>query len=249
MRQALHLSSQLSSFLGMDFRMRWFAIAVVLVGAGLTYLYWQIRPEVFAYRYRLHLAISIDENVSTGSSIVEVTWQCGRSYGNKHDELGPCYPSLGGQAALVDLGPRGVVATLHTGENIEPVPDGAISAVWLCGNAFGNSSTNKELPALPQLVGRRNLIPSNFPRLVWFPKPADPGTALKVTVQNIAAIIDPTARITEAYVEITRDPVAIDIPDKLPWFSELRRRQTGKIFVSRAGQFLLVHNMFVGENS
>jgi hypothetical protein len=231
--------------------MRWFAIAVVLVGAGAAYLYGRNRPEVFAYRYRLHLAISIDDKVATGSSVVEVVWQCGRSYGNKRNELGPCYPSLGGQATLVDLGPRGVVvATLHTGENIEPVPDGAISAVWLCGNAFGNkSTTNEELPALPQLVGRRNLVPSNFPRLVWFPKPADPGTATKVTVQNIAGTVDPTARITEAYVEITRDPIVIDIPDKLPWFAELRRRQKGKGSVSQAGQFQLVHNMFVGENS
>lgn len=229
--------------------MRWFVIAIALAGAGVGYFYWKNRSEVFAYRYRLHLAISIDDRVSTGSGVVEVVWQCGRSYGNNHDELGPCYPSLGGQAALVDLGPRGVVvATLHTGENISPVPDGAISAVWLCGNAFGNGSTNnEELPALPKLSGRRNLVPSNFPRLVWFPRPDDPGTATKVTVQNIASIIDPTARITEAYVEITRDPIVIDIPSKLPWFAELRR--PGKLLVSKSGQFQLVHNMFVGENS
>ena len=231
--------------------MRWFAIAIVFIGAVAAYLYWRNRPEVFAYRYRLHLTISIDDKVATGSGIVEVVWQCGRSYGNNHDELGPCYPSLGGQAALIDLGPRGVVvATLHTGENINPVPDGAISAVWLCGNAFGNKSTNDELPALPKLSGRRNLAPSNFPRLVWFPKPDDPDTATKVTVQNIARIIDPTARITEAYVEITSDPIVIDIPSRLPWFAELRRRQQdGKGIVSKSGQFQLVHNMFVGENS
>jgi len=230
--------------------MRWFALAVVFIGAVAAYLYWRNRPEIFASRYRLHLAISVDDKVATGSSIVEVVWQCGRSYGNNHDELGPCYPSLGGQAALVDLGSRGVVvATLHTGENIEPVPDGAISAVWLCGNAFGNKSTNDELPALPKLSGRRNLAPSNFPRLVWFPKPDDPDTATKVTPQNIASIIDPTARITEAYVEVTSDPIVIDIPGKLPWFSELQRRQKGKGTVSKAGQFQLVYNMFVGENS
>jgi hypothetical protein len=232
--------------------MRWFAIAVVFIGAVAAYLYWRNRPEVFTYRYRLHLAISIDDKVATGSSIVEVVWQCGRSYGNNHDELGPCYPSLGGQAVLIDLGSRGVVvATLHTGENIEPVPDGAISAVWLCGNAFGNKSTaGEELPALTKLSGRRNLVQSNFPRLVWFPKPDDPDTATKVTVQNIASIVDPTARITEAHVEITSDPIVIDIPSRLPWFAELRRRQqNGKGIVSKSGQFQLVHNMFVGENS
>jgi hypothetical protein len=42
----------------------------------------------------------------------------------------------------------------------------------------------------------------------------------------------------------------IDIPQKLPWFSGLKRLQTnGNGILSKSGQFQLIYNMFVGENS
>lgn len=201
----------------------------------------------YSYRYRLGLTISIDNTNYVGSSVIEVKWECGPRVADS----GRCGPSLGGQAALVDLGSRGVVvATLRTGENITPVPDGAVDAVWLCANAFGNHSTNEELPGLERLQGRRDLSPSNFPRLVWFANPADVKSAQKITVENMAQALGPGARFTEAFVEITRDPIVIDIESKLPWLPELRRLQReGKLPSVKTGQFKLVYNMFVGENS
>jgi len=232
--------------------MKWLGIIVAIVVAAVAYFYLQASSLTFTYRYRLQLALSVDEKVHTGSSIVEVVWRCGRSFGIKHDELGPCYPSLGGQAVLIDLGSRGVVvATLHTGENITPVPDGVISAVWLCAFAFGNRSASEaDLTSLGRLTGRRDLVPSNFPRLVWLPNPADPKSAAKVTPQNVAGVMDSTAHFTEAFVEITKDPILVDIPNKLPWFSGLQRLQkSGQGPPSKTGEFQLVNNMFVGENS
>jgi hypothetical protein len=234
--------------------MKWLGISVAIVAAVGGYLYYLYLQNsfTFSYRYRLQLTLSVDEKMYTGSGVVEVVWRCGRSYGNKHDELGPCYPSLGGQAALIDLGSRGVVvATLHTGEHVNPVPDGVVSAVWLCAFAFGNQSASEDdLTSLRSLTGRRDLVPSNFPRLVWFPNPTDPNSATKVTPQSVAGFIDPTAHFTEAFVEITKDPVVVDIPNKLPWFSELQRKQkAGQDLFSKPGEFRLVHNMFVGENS
>jgi hypothetical protein len=232
--------------------MKWLAAFLALIVAAFFYMYVKVDSQTFTYRYRLQLALSIDERVYTGSSVIEVAWRCGRSYGNNHDELGPCYPSLGGQAALIDLGSRGmVVATLYTGENITPVPDGAMSAIWLCAFAFGNrSASESDLTSLRHLIGRRGLTPSNFPRLVWFPNPADPKAATKITLKNVASIIDPTAHFTEAFVEITKDPIVVDIPTKLPWFTALQREQkSGKGIPSMPGQFQLVHNMFVGERS
>jgi hypothetical protein len=146
----------------------------------------------YSYRYRLGLAISIDGKIHAGSSVIEVKWECGPRVADS----GRCGPSLGGQATLVDLGSRGVVvATLHTGENITPVPDGAVDAVWLCANAFGNHSTNEELPGLQRLQGRRDLSPSNFPRLVWFANPADVKSAQKITIENMAQALGPGARL------------------------------------------------------
>jgi hypothetical protein len=126
-----------------------------------------------------------------------------------------------------------------------------MSAVWLCAFAFGNrSASESDLTSLRHLTGRRGLTPSNFPRLVWFPNPADAKSAKKITLQNAASIIDPTAHFTEAFVEITRDLIVVDIANKLPWFPELQRLQkAGKGPLSKSGQFQLVHNMFVGEGS
>jgi hypothetical protein len=224
---------------------RWLGIAFAIVFVG--YMAFELTFPSESYRYRLQLSLSIDGKIYKGSSVVEVTWDCGP----KITGLGQCAPSLGGQAAVIDLGSRGVVvATLRTGENVIPIPDGAVDAVWLCANAFGNHSTTKELPALRHLKGRRDLSPSNLPRLVWFANPADMKSAQKITVLNVAGVLDPTARFTEAFVEITKDPIVVDIAKKLPWYPELRRLQIeGRGPLSKTGQFQLVYNMFVGENS
>jgi hypothetical protein len=225
--------------------MKWLGILLAIVVA--VVVIFKVNYPTYSYRYRLQISLSIDGQVYTGSSVIEVVWECGP----KITGLGRCAPSLGGEAALIDLGSRGVViATLRSGENISPIPDGAVDAVWLCANAFGNKSTNEELPALSHLTGRRDLSPSNLPRLVWFVNPTDMKSAQKITVLNVANVLDPTARFTEAVVEITSDPIVVDISNKLPWFSELRRLQKeGKGLLSHSGQFQLVYNMFVGENS
>jgi hypothetical protein len=50
-----------------------------------------------------------------------------------------------------------------------------------------------------------------------------------------------------AYVEITRDPIVIDIDRKLPWYKELVGRQKGHLTISYLGQLLLTYNMFIKE--
>jgi hypothetical protein len=68
--------------------------------------------------------------------------------------------------------------------------------------------------------------------------------------KEVPAIFGPTARFTEAFVEITDDPIVIDIPNKFPWFSELKRLQRlGQGPLSHPGKFQLVHIMFVGDDS
>jgi hypothetical protein len=224
--------------------MRWLGalLAIGIVG----YTAFKLSFPTYSYRYRLQISLSVDEKVYTGSSVIEVTWECGP----KVVGLGQCSASLGGQAAAIDLGPRGVVvATLRTGYSIVPVPDGAVDAVWLCARAFGSQSANEELPALPNLTGRRNLSASNYPRLVWFSKPNDQSAAVQITPETVAAKLDPTARFVEAFVEITRAPITTDIATKLPWLPALVREQKGRMISGRPDQFMLIYNMFVGENS
>lgn len=224
--------------------MRWLGILLAVVVAVLV-IYKANFPS-YLYRYRLQISLSVDGQIYTGSSVIEVVWKCGP----KIADSGRCGPTLDGQAAVIDLGSRGaVVATLRTGDTIFPIPDGAVDAAFLCANAFGSRSTLEELPSLPRLTGRRGLSPSNFPRLVWFSNPADMNSARKITVENVANVIDSTARFTEAFVEITSDPVVMNIATKLPWFPALKLAQKGKGVLSMPGQFQLVYNMFVGESS
>ncbi|TPQ39934.1 hypothetical protein C2U70_06285 [Bradyrhizobium guangdongense] len=224
--------------------MKW--LAAILAAVIAVYAVYALNFPSYSYRYRLEISLSVEDRVHTGSSVIEVRWSCGPKLAG----LAQCSSSLGGQATVIELGPRGVVvATLYTGENVSPVPDGAINATWLCANAFGNRSTTEDLPKLPHLVGRRELSSNNFPRLVWFSNPADPKSARKVTVENIAKVLDPSARFTKAYVEITRDPIVVDIAKKLPWYPALLEAQKGKLIISEPGKFQLIYNMLVGENT
>ncbi|WP_354109703.1 hypothetical protein [Bradyrhizobium sp. S3.12.5] len=217
---------------------------MVVVVAG--YAAYKSIFTTYSYRYRLQISLSVDDNVHTGSSVIEVVWSCGPHLAG----FAQCAPSLGGQATVVDLGSHGVVvATLYTGENFTPVPDGAVDATWLCAIAFGNRSTTEDLSKLPHLTGRRSLSPDSFPRLVWFSNPADPKSARKVTIGNVASIVDPTARFTDAFVEITHGPIVVDIAKKLPWYPALLEAQRGTGIYSESGKFQLIYKMFVGENS
>jgi hypothetical protein len=222
--------------------MKWTGVALVIVIAVAVVAYKMTFPN-YTYRYQLKLALEIGGQIYTGSSVIEVSWGCGLKIADSG-----CAAGLNGQAASIDLGPRGVlVATLHSGERVGPTSARGTDAIFLCANAFGNRSTREELPALARLSGRRDLSPTNFPYLVWFPSPADPKSARMVTLENISSTIDPTAHFVEASVEITRNPIVTDIGKELPWFPALLREQRGKGIISKPGQFQLIYDMFVGE--
>ena len=197
----------------------------------------------YTYRYRLTISIETDGQIHSGSSVFEVTWV------GQPDlpDVGAFHPRLRGQATFIDLGSRGaVVATLNNGESYGPAADGAINAIWLAGNAFGNRSTNDELPKLPHLIGRRELASDNMPRLIWFRDLADPRSAEKLHVSEIPARLGSNARLVAAYVEITYDPIIIDIDQKVRWLRELAARGPSSVVHVSYGFDLGTH-MFIAR--
>lgn len=137
-------------------------VALLVIG---IIVWWQFTYPTYRYRYRLTLAIEVDGRVHTGASVIEIIWSGGPEIG----DVGRYHPSIRGQAVLVDLGSHGaVVAALTNGESYGPAQDGALGALWIAAYAFGNKSTNEELPQLENLTGRRRLSPENMPRLIWF---------------------------------------------------------------------------------
>ena len=141
--------------------------------------YWYKYPD-YSYRYRLTVNIEVDGKIHSGSSVIEVTWRAGPVFADG----GPFGSTVKGQAAVVDFGDRGVVVAI-LGEGYGPATDGALGALWVAAEAFGNHSTAQEIPHLPDLHGKRDIALSKLPRLLWFANPQDPTTAKRLLVQDI----------------------------------------------------------------
>jgi hypothetical protein len=220
------------------------AICIALV-VGAFFIWLHFAYPVYSYRYRLTIAIQTGGEVHTGSSVIEVQWVGQPPLG----EAPPFYPYVRGQAVFVDLGARGaVVAALITGDTSVFSPGGAVDATWLAARAFGNNSSVSDIPQLPLLKGRRDLAADDMPRLLWFPNVANPDSVRIIRAEDIPTLFGPNALLVAAYVEITRDPIVIDIDKKLPWYWDLVDRQKGHGIISYRGQFQLTYNMFVKES-
>jgi hypothetical protein len=194
----------------------------------------------YSYRYRLTINIETDGKLHSGSSVVEVSWSP-FFLPNYHFN-----PELGGQGALVDLGPRGVVvATLVANDWGWHDTNAGWGAFWLVPRAFGVEDTNDGLPAVAHLRGNRELSLNNLPRLLWFSNPQDPNTAKTILVDDIPSLLGPSVRFAGASVEMTSDPLVIDIRQKLPWvdsYSDTNRlRLPNKLDIGRY--------MFIGAKS
>jgi hypothetical protein len=187
-----------------------FFTLMVLVAAIAVYKWFY---PTYSYRYRLTINIETDGKLHSGSSVVEVIW-----YAHFMPELVSFSPELRGQAALVDLGSRGVVvATLVAKDWGWHNTDAGWGALWLVPRAFGVKDAIDGLSAVARLRGKRELGLNNLPRLLWFSNPQDPHTAKTILVDDIASVLGQSARFAGASVEMTRDPLVIDIRQKLPW--------------------------------
>jgi hypothetical protein len=223
-------------------------VGIVALCAVALIVGYNIMFPTYAYRYRLTISLDVDGQIHTGSSVIEVVWVGGPEFG----DVGPYHPSVRGQAAFVDLGEHGAVVALliapsHNQAGITVWPEG-VGALWLVPRAFGKGRTLEELPELTQLSGRRELTPDNMPRLIWFSNIADPKTARGIRPDDIPILFGQGARLVAAYVEITHDPIIVDIDKKLPWYKELADRQKAAGVVSRPYEFQLTYSMFAGDD-
>jgi hypothetical protein len=224
--------------------MKWIACAALFV--SIPYLAYKLVYPDYTYRYRLELTLEVDGKPYTGSSVIEVRWIGGPSVGNQgaYAADGHVY----GQVPLIDLGNRGIlIAGLINGDTGSP--NDAVSALWLGAKAFGNDSSYAKLPQLVRETGRRDLRPDNWPRLMWLPDRLNPTSARKIGLNEIESVFGRGARFTSAFVEITHDPIDIDIDKKLPWYrawvDEYHRQRL--IIYGPPGKIILRPNMLLGD--
>lgn len=219
------------------------AFAVCVGTAASRHAASQDAPETYSYRYRMTISIEVDGQAHTGSSVIEVIWKRRPDFGNGAGYLS----SVRGQAVFIDIGSHGaIVAALHGGTPTPDLRNGPWAAQWIAPRAF-HMSVTPELPDL-RMEGRRELALDNLPPFLWFSNPADPATARAVTPAEFPTLLGSGAHLVAADVEITDDPIVIDMDRKLPWYSALRNRPNNGAIYLPSGLGLW-WTMFVGANT
>jgi hypothetical protein len=219
-------------------------LVLLMLCAGALVAGYMYKYPHYTYRYPLTVNIEADGKVHSGSSVIEVTW-----YAHLFPELVSFSPEMRGQAALVDLGGRGVViATLIAEDWGWHSSDAGWGALWIVPHAFGDEKGG-DLPSLPKLRGKRDLAFDNLPRFLWFSNPQDPTTAKELLVDDMPSVFGPSARFAGASIEITSDPLVIDIRDKLPRLKPLEEKPPGKNIIYLPNKFGINRSMFIGDRS
>jgi hypothetical protein len=209
--------------------MRKFAtIVLILIATAILWYKWSF-PTV-SYRYRLTVAVEAGGQVHTGSSVIEVDYQFWPELFQRLVGGNPGQGSVRGQGVLIDLGAQGVLVAALGGENGDYC---TVNALYLVGRAYEPANARRRCVsgyalslenerALSQKQGPINLTPDNLPAFFWFANPADLASAREVKPADFASVIGDAARLVSAQIEITRDPVVIDIDKKLPAYTLLR---------------------------
>lgn len=224
--------------------MKWLVGFVIAIGV-LVGLYWLKYPN-YSYRYRLSVSFEVDGRVRTGSSVIEVTWHGGPEIG----DVGGYSSTMKGEAALVDLGSHGaVVATLITSDSYGQSKDGAWGALWIAPRAFGFGTSVDELPAFLKLQGKRDLSADNLPRFLWFSNPQDLATAQKLLPTEVSMTLGPSVRFVGASVEITDDPLVVDIRQKLSWIKTIESRPPEARTIYLPNKLGISRYLFIGDAS
>jgi hypothetical protein len=227
---------------------RWlYSLVAILAIVVISYSAYKLKYPDYRYRYRLALSVEAGGRTFSGSSVTEVIWR-----GAPNIEARGAYSAGGsvwGQAPLIDLGEHGLIVVALVSPFGVYASERGVSALFICARAFGNDSSIPKLPELPSLTGRRDLVPGNWPYLVWLPDRSDPKSARPLHPSEIDRIV-PGARFATAFVEITGDPVVVDITRRLPWYEAWagRYRQQGLV-VSRLGETILSPYMLAGDAS
>jgi hypothetical protein len=223
--------------------------ALVMLGLGVGALVagYMYKYPNYTYRYRLTVNIEVDGKVHSGSSVIEVTWHGGPEIG----DVGGYSPTLRGQAPLIDLGNRGVVVVALISKDWgQPDKTGdPLGALWIAPRAFGKSTEATAIPQFSGLPGPRTLGIDNLPRFLWFSDPNDPTTAQEIRVQDMQAILGPSFRFDNAWVENTLDPIVIDIRAKFPWLKPLEDKPAGSNIIYLPNKLGINRYLFIGDAS
>jgi hypothetical protein len=217
-----------------------FGLALLIGSAAIWY---NFAYPTYIHRYRLGLEVQANGQTYSGSSVIQIRWIAQPKLG----DMSPFISAVAGEAVFIEIPQHGaLLAALHksSGEF-----DQSINADTLAIRAFQVSGGFDAYRQIGLQTGRRDLSAENMPLLVWLPHLTDPSSARPISAADILTVLGPGARLSNAYVEMTNDPIAIDIDRKLPWLKSWADEQKRGLIITRPHQFKLVHNMVVGEDA
>lgn len=178
-----------------------------------------------SYRYRLSVAVETDGRVHSGSSVIEVRYTFNPKWAGP--EVGMYNEYWLGQAVLIDLGSRGALVAALGGDDYDRTivrvdalaarafqPDAARSNYFLV--------TLQRIRALSKMQGSADLNSNNLPPFIWFSDTEKLSSAKLLKPAEFASAIGDSTRLVTARVEMTTDPVVIDLDKKLPAYASLR---------------------------
>jgi hypothetical protein len=201
-------------------------LIIVLIIIGIPVIWFWVSFPTVSYRYRLTVAVECDGQVHSGSSVIEVLFRFNPKW--LPPSGGTYNVFVTGQAVLIDLGARGVLVAALGGNpydlsvvNASLLPSRAfLPALW--NDPSDSPTTPHNQRAISRMKGRADLDYGGMPAFYWFSNPADLASAKEVKPADFASVIGDATRLISAQVEITHDPVVINIDKKLPAYALLR---------------------------
>lgn len=223
-------------------------LAAVMLGAGMLfdsdpnptvmrhilsdYFSQEVEAEAYSWNQKLTIEVVTQEEIRTGSSIVNITWNKNQFRINDASWL----PEIVGQAPYVELADgRNAFALLGTGRFHD------LAAMWLFDDAVTARPLEEMLQAASEITGEPLRISNEFfPNVVAFADPEDPTSIAPIQAgeDDIIAVY--------FYVEAVEDEVTqISMRQLLPWLNLSRdellkiggginpvRYASGQLFVS-----------------
>jgi len=178
------------------------------------------------YRYRLTVEVDTPEGLRTGSSVIEVEQNMGRS--GASPAHGQIYYRVRGEAVAVDLPGEKTLFALLRSENdvgwsarvmqmISPNVDGE---AW--EDVFDNVLLVEGEVEVPQTWPANAVLPerSAYPMLVTFGNFDDPVSVEMVDPDDLAATFGKGYALERITVQLTEYPVTTGIEERLRWIGK-----------------------------
>jgi hypothetical protein len=218
-------------------------VIIVLILIAIPFVWYMWNFPTASYRYRLSIAVETDGQVHSGSSVIELLFRFNPKW--VPPSWGTYNVSIRGQAVLIDLGAHGVLVAALGGVpyDLSVVSAGLLPARAFLPATWRNPSDSPTSPEnqrkISQTKGRVDLDrDGGMPAFYWFSDPSNLATAKEIRPANFASVIGDAARLVSAQIEITHDPVVIDIDKKLPAYATLSAPPNNGVYLVPGGLVL-----------